>query len=273
MKKKVDKKNTKKRNILFIVIVLSLLAGLTFYKLQNSHNITIDYQEPNKAQDKTTLDLLKKEGVNEVVMDIINNLFIIPEPIYLTYGVDGGPEYYPTTHRIIMPYSFIQEVEQRFVDNKYAETGVSVKTATMDVVIHTVLHELAHALIHIYDLPIVVKEEDAADALATLLLIKFFEDGQEIAITAADIFELESKDTKNFEASDFWDDHSLDVQRYYNTLCIVYGSSPEEYTELITDAKFSDEKAEQCIDDYEQLYFSWAKLLKPHLKNTQSFKF
>lgn len=55
-----------------------------------------------------------------------------------------------------------------------------------------------------YDLAIVGKEEDATDALATILLIEFFEQGQEIARSAADLFDLESSDIQTFEEADFW---------------------------------------------------------------------
>jgi hypothetical protein len=255
------------------LIVILLLASLTLSSSKEDYKVLISYQKPSTTQDKATLNLLKKEAINEIAIEIINEIFFIPKSINIKYGGADGPEYDSETHQVLIPYPFIQEIKQRFIKDKYTESGLSIEEATMDVVTHTILHELAHALINIYDLPIVVKEEDAADALATLLLIELFEDGQEIAITAADIFKLESNDIKDFEEADFWDEHSLDIQRYYNTLCLIYGSAPKKYSELLEDADFSDEKAEQCIDDYQQLYFSWATLLKPHLKNTQVFNY
>ena len=270
----MQKTNKKLRLYTVFTTVTALLLALYFLSSTKiSHNLLINYQAPNNQQDKASLKLLKNESINELVADTINDLFIIPEPLSITYNTQHGPEYDAETRRILMPYFFIQEVKQRFIDDNYSESGVPINDAIMDVVIHTLLHELAHALIDIYDLPIVVKEEDAADSLATMLLIEFFEDGQEIAITAADLFDLESGNTQSFAEADFWDEHSLDVQRYYNTLCAVYGSAPEDYLELMKDAEFSDEKAEQCIDDYEQLYFSWMTLLKPHLKKTQLREF
>jgi len=253
---------------LFAIITALFIALVTLSIPKNKYALLINYQEPSNSQDKKTLNVLKKENINELVVDTINDLFIMPEPLSLNYGGEEGPEYDAENNQILIPYSFIQEVEKRFSKAKYADSGVSINDATMDAVMHTILHELAHALINIYELPIVVKEEDAADALATLLLIEFFEDGREIAISAADLFDLESDDIKDFEEADFWDEHSLDVQRYYNTLCSVYGSAPKEYAALVEDADFSDEKAEGCIDDYEQLYFSWMTLLKPYLKNS-----
>ncbi len=136
---------------------------------------------------------------------------------------------------------------------------------------HTLFHELAHALISIYELPVIGKEEDAADGLASVLLIEFFEDGQEIAISAADLFDLESDDKEIFE-DDFWNEHSLDAQRFYSTLCHVYGSEPEKYGYLVEQSAFSEERAELCIEEYEILSSSWFGLLKPYIKHNKALQ-
>ncbi|HPY42528.1 MAG TPA: DUF4344 domain-containing metallopeptidase, partial [Thiolinea sp.] len=150
---------------------------------------------------------------------------------------------------------------------KYEETGVSAQDAMLDAVQHTLFHELAHALIAMYDLPIVGKEEDAADNLATVLLIEYLDDGAEVAISAADLFDLEGEDVKELSEADFWDEHSLDTQRYYTTMCHIYGSDPKKYKDVKVDAGFDKERAETCSDDYELVRENWFKLLKPIMKN------
>ncbi|MEJ1413101.1 MAG: DUF4344 domain-containing metallopeptidase [Candidatus Sedimenticola sp. (ex Thyasira tokunagai)] len=157
---------------------------------------------------------------------LINDTFKISQPLYFVFGGDDGPLYDTENNEIIIPYLFIKEIKSRFTKNKYFQTGVTVDEATIDALIHTMFHELAHALVAMYDLPVLGKEEDAADALATLLLIDSYQDGQEIAISAADLFDLESQDIKAIQEEDFWDEHSLDAKRYYSTICLVYGSSP-----------------------------------------------
>lgn len=199
---------------------------------------------------------------------VTNDILEISPELTVRFGYEDGPLYDPTENQIHIPYDFITEVQQRFDKAEYQQSGVSIDEATQDALLHTLFHELAHALINIYELPIVGKEEDAADSLATFLLIELFEDGQEIAIIAADLFDLESRDRGILEDEDFWGEHSLDEQRFFTTLCHVYGSAPDQYDSLIEVGYLSKDHTERCIEEYEQLTFSWTQLLDPYLKHT-----
>ncbi len=255
-----------KLSILLLIISVHSMMALADSKSNNFINVT--YEKPKSKKEKAILTDLNKEKVSELVAEVLEEIFktIDKKPLALVYGDEDGPSYDSRKKSIYIPYDFIQEIKQRFIDVKYSNSGISLNDAVMDVVMHTILHEVAHALIDRYELPVVGKEEDAADSLATMLLIEYFEDGQEVVLTAADLFDLESEDVKECAEEDFWDEHSLDVQRYYRTVCYVYGSDPKKYADIKKDAKFSDDRADLCIDEYEQAYFSWMKLLKPLLK-------
>jgi len=195
-----------------------------------------------------------------------NEQLTISPDVKVIFGYADGPLYDPANHQIHIPYAFIAEAKARFEAADYAESGISAAQASQDALLHTLFHELAHALINIYELPIVGKEEDAADSLATFLLIELFDQGQEIALSAADLFDLESYDRQTLESEDFWGEHSLDEQRFYATLCHVYGSNPEHYQALIDDELLSEDHHERCIEEYALLQSSWIKLLQPYLK-------
>jgi len=228
------------------------------------HIASVSYTKPINPAEIKIFQEIKSSGVAELVTAIINENFKLNAPIDIVFGGDDGPLFDPVKHEIIVPYYFIKEVEQRFTTDNYAETGVSEKDATLYALTHTLFHELGHALIAMYDLAIVGKEEDAADALATILLIEFFEQGQEIARSAADLFDLESNDIQEFEEVDFWDEHSLDAQRFYSTLCHIYGSDPKNYAEIPANYQFSEDRSDLCIAEYENLTLSWFKLLAPY---------
>ena len=179
------------------------------------------------------------------------------------FGGEDGPLYDPEINKILIPYTFIDEVKQRFVKARYSETGVTPDEATNDALMHTLFHELGHALIEMYQLPVVGKEEDAVDSLANVLLIEFYDKGQETVLSAADLFDLESEDKNgSYEEADFWDEHSLDEQRYYATLCHIYGSDPDKYASVLENTDISDDRAELCIEEYEAASRNWLKLLK-----------
>ncbi|WP_395019369.1 DUF4344 domain-containing metallopeptidase [Dongia sp.] len=126
-------------------------------------------------------------------------------------------------------------------------------------------HELGHGLIHKLDLPVLGREEDAADQLATLMLMDAGSDsvGGEPVLTAA-IGWLDSWKKREGEAenSDYFDEHSLDYQRYANIVCLVYGSDPDNYGNLIEEWDLPADRAERCPGDYSSAILSWDSVME-----------
>lgn len=250
---------------LILILAFTVNPSLAFAEVE-AHVL---YEHSKNAYEENVQNNLKTSGVVDEALAFINETFSLSKPLIFRFGGDDGPLYDPNSNEILIPYSFIQEVQERYEDANYAETGVSAIDATADALLHTLFHEFAHSLIFIHEIPVVGKEEDAADGLASLLLIEFFGNGAEIAISAADLFDLESEDIEAFDERDFWDEHSLDAQRFYSTLCYVYGSDPVKYSYLKQDAHFSEQRAELCIEEYDNLAASWLLLLKPLLKSNK----
>jgi len=231
-----------------------------------NNEVRVIYEKPLNKHDAAIKNEVKASGVVENVAEFINEKYQLSDPLIFKFGSQDGPLYDPAKNEILIPYDFVSEVSRRFKKDNYSETGVSITDATMDAIMHTLFHEFAHALIYTYQLPVIGKEEDAADGLASVLLIEFFDNGAEIALSAADLFELENRGIEELKEEDFWGEHSLDIQRFYSTLCNVYGSDAQKFAMLKKEAGFSEEKAEICVEDYERLSGAWLKLLTPYLK-------
>ncbi|WP_036551035.1 DUF4344 domain-containing metallopeptidase [Neptunomonas japonica] len=251
-------------------IVLLFCSVLTTSLVHAQNQVSIIYQAPVDKIETSIKQHLKASSEISETLALINDTFRLDAPLQIIFGGEEGPLFDGDSLQILIPYHFVKEVESRFVTAEYDDSGRSIAEATIDAVMHTLFHELAHALIFMHELPIVGKEEDAADSLASVLLIELFNEGQEIAISTADLFNLESTDSETFEEDDFWDEHSLDVQRYYSTLCHVYGSNPEEYAHIAEDADFSEDRTELCIEEYNSLSHSWFTLLAPYTHDDQA---
>jgi hypothetical protein len=48
-------------------------------------------------------------------------------------------------------------------------------------------------------------------------------------------------------------------------MCLIYGSNPDKFGEVITENELPEERAEQCPDEYRSISGSWNKLLAPYL--------
>lgn len=202
------------------------------------------------------------------VVRMMNDVFIMPRSLSIVIGGDEGPVYDRESNEILLPYRFVKETKEFFTQHNYQETGVGVQDAAMDVVLYVLLHEIAHAMISLYDYPTLIgREEAAADELTTVLLLEFFDDGTEVVISAADLVDIRSRAKNGAGEEDFWDRHDLlGEPRYYRTLCNVYGSNPKEYPELLEGTGITQTGAKVCVDEYQKLVNDWTFLLDPYIK-------
>lgn len=136
--------------------------------------------------------------------------------------------------------------------------------AAVGALVAVFLHELGHALIDQLQLPAVGKQEDAVDQLSTVVLVASGDEGNQMALDGAYSWVAEG-DAQGEDETPFWDVHSLNEQRFYNIMCLIYGSSPEDYKEVITEEELPNERAEGCEQEYAEISSSWNALLEPHL--------
>jgi hypothetical protein len=126
----------------------------------------------------------------------------------------------------------------------------------------TVLHEMGHLLINELQLPVLGREEDAADQLGFMGL--FLLAGQQRdsdfyakLLDIADYWRLEWQRPKRADEEIYaWDSHGLDEQRFYNTACLAYGSDPDHLEWIISVTGLPDERAFGCAQEYQQVAYA-----------------
>jgi len=128
-------------------------------------------------------------------------------------------------------------------------------------VIHTLFHEIGHAIIDQFQLPVIGQEEDAVDAFATIEVITFFEeDAKPILIDVAASWLAMDADTDR-EQLNFYDIHDLDAQRAYRVICHLYGNDPEANADAAEWAELPEDTQEVCEETGPLAYDSWEVLL------------
>ena len=143
--------------------------------------------------------------------------------------------------------------------------------------IHTLFHEAGHMLVSEFGLPVLGKEEDAVDNLATIMLLEpQSEDFDQALIDTADSFwysdetarseAAEAEDT-DVDVSAYYDEHSLDLQRSYQVVCLMIGADAETFAEVADEYDLPAERREACKDTYQQAVASWDAVLQPHQGN------
>jgi hypothetical protein len=135
-------------------------------------------------------------------------------------------------------------------------------------------HEMGHGLINEMNLPVLGREEDAADSFAIVTALNIgsgFSDRVLIEATKGWVFNAKS-DKKEGEPLAFYDEHGLNLQRAYNVVCFMVGSNPEKYKALAIDMKLPEERQASCVYDWKNTSWSWEEMLKPHLRSADKPK-
>lgn len=142
-----------------------------------------------------------------------------------------------------------------------------VRTYILGNAMFTLYHELGHALIHELELPVLGREEDAVDNLASLLMVPEpdDEDMAERVLAAAQGWLMSAINADEEEDLAFWDEHGLDMQRFYSVVCVLYGADPDRFGEFAEEAELPEYRREACEFEYAQIGNSWATLLEPHM--------
>jgi hypothetical protein len=162
---------------------------------------------------------------------------------------------------IVMCYELTAYLTELFA--KRLKNQGEVRAAVMSGVVFSFLHELGHGLISMFELPAVGREEDAADQLAALILIKAGDSGIAVAMLGAEFFRQLAL---SGQKTPFFDEHSLDSQRFYNVLCLVYGSNPQRLTDLVRDDRLPEARARRCPNEYQKIATAWDDLLADHMR-------
>lgn len=134
--------------------------------------------------------------------------------------------------------------------------------------VYTLYHEIGHMLIGELSIPVLAKEEDAADNLATLLMLSAETvEADNALIDAVDSYFLyEQENVGNpIEDAELYDVHSLDAQRAFQIACLAVGADPEIFTNLAQNSGLDEDKQESCAFDFQQASDSWNLVLAPHL--------
>jgi len=211
----------------------------------------------------SSLPGLDEMALFERVTDRLEERFILPRElrvVHLPCGTDQA-FYDRGPRRIRMCDELLTKIEQ-VVRKESADSEQDVLAQVRSTLIWMFLHEVGHAFMHIFDLPVLGNEEDAADGFAALALVDAGEAG--MAESAVDYWA--AVDAGSHDASDFADEHGLDLQRYYAGLCLVYGSDPESHQSILDEGLLSKERAERCPEEYRELLRDWKAVLGDRLR-------
>ena len=128
------------------------------------------------------------------------------------------------------------------------------------------LHEAAHGLISDLGLPVLGREEDAADQFATVTMLEMkTEFTHRTLVNSAKSWLISDRRARDKgEVVTYYDNHGLDLQRAYNIICLMVGSDNDKFEDLADEVNLPEDRQETCVFDYSNAQWSWEQALKPY---------
>jgi hypothetical protein len=248
--------------VLIATAALAAGAATTSDAQAPGGRFVVQFAPPRNADERLLVQLLRAAQLPQVFNELGKHLKL---PRNITIRVQGGkdgPYYNPANRTIILNHPFSALVLNVFQQEYPKITPHRLGELFAELEYFVLFHEVGHALVDQWDLPVVGREEDAVDAFSTIFMTEFVNEG-EFALAGADFFYYLAG-THQLDEVDFADEHSFDKQRAYSIACWVYGSNAARYGFLRQFLPVS--RRVRCPDEYRRLKKAWFSFLRPHIR-------
>lgn len=222
-----------------------------------------DSSDPKMA--KIVSALRASESVQQVI-DGLNETLKLPRnlPINFSDCEDPNAYYDSEAKAITVCYQMVKLSYRSFKHGGENVSRTEAMASAENAAVFFLLHEVGHALIDLYDLSVLGRDEDAADYLG-LILTSRFEKGEEIVVDAALQFAAFAEE-EDEAGHDFSDEHSPSAIRAFNMLCLLYGSDTERFASMVGDDALPKDRADQCPGEYKSVMKAGERLLERWIK-------
>ena len=257
------------KNILaltFSGIILVSTLSITAFAASKPNRVSIRYEPPKNPVHQKIYVELKQRGTLEKLQEF-HSPIRLPEKLRISLTeCDGEADAFYEDADITICYEYINELWEN-MPKETTPGGVAPIDTLIGPLVEVSLHEVAHALFDMLELPVFGREEDAADQLAAYIMLQFSEDVARrlIAGTAYAYGIDEEKSGPCRPVEDYASEHSTPAQRKYNLLCIAYGANTKLYSDIVSEGRLPKARAEFCEEEYEQVQDAYEILVKPHI--------
>lgn len=225
-------------------------------------DLKVSWEDGKNEDQRAFASWLQSTEFVEKTSDGFNRNFKLPYDINIIHrscGIENA-FYVPSERLLVMCYELVQSIYNTFANSGVELSEQDLAQVTLSTWIYIFFHEMGHALVDAYDLPIAGREEDAVDNFSTVLLI---EAGLHEAVYYAAIFWYLIDNGMTATRPMLADEHSLNLQRFYNILCLIAGDDPEWSEYILANFPDMEERLPRCAAEYEQQSSAWMRLLEP----------
>lgn len=262
---------------LLAAVAVAIAAAPASAQTPATGKFYVQYGKVKKAN-RAAVAIMRRSGTMEAVAAEVNARWNLPftMPVLFSDQIQQGPVFLSgldldtpdgkVTELINFPGAFLTIQLDTIRKQLKGVKGVTVRQGTVAAVQFVLAHEMAHAIIHELEIPVLGKEEDAADSFAAYLLTANPKFGPLTAISAAAVWDSIAPMTRKLDESDFSDEHSFPRQRMYQFLCWVYGSDTKRFKAIVGKDGLPRARAARCGREWQEINAAWGTVLAPHVR-------
>ena len=247
-------------------IILLTVMATTVFAASKTNQVSVRYVPPKNPEHQEIYTTLKQRGSLEKLQTFLSPVRL-PRTLRISLeGCDGEADAFYEDAAITICYEYIDELIENMPQEK-RPSGIAPFDTVVGPLMEVSLHEFAHAMFEMLQLPIFGRVEDAADQVAAYILLQLGEiESRRMIAGAAYAYHMDSQKIDPCRsAKDYADEHGTPAQRFYNVLCIAYGADTKLFGDIVSQGYLPESRAEFCEEEYEQVQDAVDLLILPHI--------
>jgi Putative metallopeptidase len=231
-----------------------------------SNRIDIAYVLPKSADFQPVYTLLSEHQVLEKIRDLLSPLRLPHRLLLQTRDCDGISNAWSNEESVTVCYEFIDDIWKN-APEKTTPAGIAPIDTLIGPLMDVFLHEAGHATFRSLKIPVLGREEDAADQFSTYIMLRLNkEESRRLILGSAYQYKGDlSSPTVTMKQQGFADEHGTPAQRFFNLLCTAYGADPKLFADVVEKGFLPEDRAVGCKDEHVQLAYAFDTLIGPHI--------
>lgn len=246
------------------VTFASACSAIAYVEPPDNGDITISILPPESDASKAIYEEVKHATQLQDLVQALNDIFLLPRPMEFKFAdCDSSDTESSTTLPVTICYSLIKHTALLDSDASSKNNQSSI----INALIFSFLNRLAPVLASQFELRLDGSQHYSMPELATVLAL-LVGDGissetlEGISSVAIDITNAENAQ----ETPPYWILRGFTPETASSSACMVYGSDPVRFNNMIDLETLSKEEGDRCNLVFSQKMEQWSILLEPHLK-------
>ena len=228
--------------------------------------VSVSYVPPKEPAHQPIYEQLQELRFLENLQEFLSPVRLPRMLLVKVEGCDDDADAWYENYEIIVCYEYIDQLWKTMPAETTA-AGVAPVDALVGPLFDTCLHEFAHAIFDMLQVPVLGREEAAADQVSAYIMLHLGKaEARRLIGGVAYAYKTEvDAATGPLTMTQFADVHGAPAQRYYDVLCIAYGADAQLFGDFVEKGYLPKERAEDCKDEYRQVAYAYEQLIGPHI--------